>query len=800
MRHSNSNYSQWVSIVLALLFMCPALSAQTPQETLDISGLIENVEIVKDIWGISHIYAKNQKDLFFAQGFNVARDRLFQLEIWRRMATGTMSGILGERAVQNDTGARLFKFRGDMIQEMNHYHPDGEEIITSFVSGINAYVDLTLENPDLLPVEFRLLGIKPGHWTPEVVVSRHNGLYRNVRSEISLAQRVQELGGNLVKQLSNFQPDNLELNLDDAIDASIIPDNVLSLYRSRSSRTRFIPEDIVDPAYKGENDSGGLFDSFMLDPVNYPDQGSNNWVVSGDKTYSRYPIMANDPHRSQQIPSLRYFVHLNAPGWNVIGGGEPVLPGLSIGHNEHGAWGLTIFSVDQEDLYIYDLKPDNPHQYMYRGNWENMTIIHESIPVKGQSSVQVELKYTRHGPVVYIDNENNKAYAVRAAWLEVGSAPYLASLRMDQASTWEEFRDACSYSRTPSENMVWADKYGNIGWQAVGITPIRNNWYGVMPVPGDGRYEWDGYLPVLELPNTFNPPEGYLVTANEYNVPHGYPYRLGYSWSNPNRVNRIKEVLESGRKFTITDMMRLQHDELSVPARTLVPFLSGILPDNPITQTAHQMLVSWDYVLDKNSVSAAIYTYWESRLRSNVNELTRRAFGPNTPRSDLIQLIAAPDGRFGSNPAERRDELLIRSLDEAVDNMIEELGSGMENWQYGQEKIHYIKMSHMLSGAVSQDLRERLDLGPLPRGGGSTVNSTGRGNQRSGASFRIIADTGNWDNSVGTNNPGQSGDPDNPHYSDLFKMWAEGDYFPLLFTRAKIEMSGESITILRSKK
>ena len=796
--------SFWHISFLGVLLFASLSHAQPPQETLEINGITQPVEIIKDLWGISHIYAQNQSDLFFAQGFNVARDRLFQLEIWRRMATGSMAEILGEKALRRDIGARLFKVRVDMKQEMNHYHPQGEEIITSFVKGINAYIDLTKENTDLLPIEFRLLGIKPEHWTLEVVVSRHNGLYRNVGSELSLARRVQTMGGDLVEQLSNFHPGDPQLELAEGLDVSIIPNNVLDLYRARNSRGRFGPEDIVDPKFRRQG-SFNLLNILIPYSEIFPDQGSNNWVVSGEKTFLRYPIMANDPHRSQQVPSLRYFAHLVAPGWNVIGGGEPALPGISIGHNEYGAWGLTIFGIDQEDLYVYEINPDNSNQYKYRDTWANMTIIQEVIPVKGQSPVTVDLKFTRHGPVVFEDNENNKAYAVRAAWLETGAAPYLASLRMNQAKSWEEFREACSYSRTPSENMVWADKYGNIGWQAVGIAPIRKNWYGLLPVPGDGRYEWDGYLPIRELPHKFNPPEGYIATANEDNIPHGYPYRLGYSWTEPFRVNRIKEVLETGQKFTIADMMRLQQDELSIPARNIIPLLKVLKSNNDMAQNALEKLFSWDFVLDKNSIEATIYTNLESRLRSNVRELSRKEpYGSSVPGpslSGVIQLLAAPDGRFGSNPIAERDALLIRSLEEAVDNLVNRLGPDMNNWEYGQEKVHYIRMRHMLSSAVNDELREKLNLGPLPRGGsGTTVNNTGSGNQTSGASLRIIADTGNWDNSVGTNNPGQSGNPDSPHYSDLFEMWANGDYFPLLYTRARVEASAERITILKPKK
>ncbi|MFC1492588.1 penicillin acylase family protein [candidate division KSB1 bacterium] len=784
-----------IILIAFSLLLFSSVFSQTGSENITVPGLTNTVEILKDKWGISHIYAGNQADLFFAQGFNVARDRLFQLELWRREATGTLSEVFGEKAFLRDHRARLFKYRGDMKQELNHYHPDGEEIINSFVSGINAFVDLTERDPDLLSVEFRLLGIKPKYWTPEVVISRHNGLYRNVANEVGLAAGVDALGIEEFMQLSSFEPSDIDLKIADGINLPDIPSDVLEIYASR--RRNFIgPEDIVDQSARiGDNGSFyssiGRFDLYK--PYDIEEIGSNNWVVSGDRTASQYPIMANDPHRTQQVPSLRYWAHLTAPGWNVIGGGEPSLPGLSIGHNEHGAWGLTIFSVDQEDLYVYDINPSDENQYRYRGNWESMTVISERIDIKNEMPRTVDLKFTRHGPVVYEDKEKNKAYAVNAAWLEKGCAPYLASLRMDQAENWDEFREACTYSRTPSENMVWADRKGNIGWQAVGITPIRKNWYGLLPVPGDGTYEWEGYLPIRDLPWKFNPSEGFIATANEFNVPHGYPHRLGYQWSDKFRSNRIAEVLGSGQKFSMTDMMNLQCDELSVPARDLIPMLSGLESDNKKVQTALDMLLDWDFVMDAGSVEPSVYLVWEQNLRSAVRDVINQGVSalnaPNIPMTVIIGHLTAPDGRFGEDPLNERDNILITSLQKAVGDLEGRLGKDMKKWQYGQEKMHYVKIRHILSRVVNEDYQDKLDVGPLPRGGYSyAVNNTSYGgNQRAGASFRIIADTGNWDNSVGANTPGQSGDPDSPFYKNLFDTWAKNKFFPVFFSRDRVE-------------
>ncbi len=521
----------------------------SPKATHTLAGLKEPVEIIRDKWGINHIYANNQHDLFFSQGYAAAKDRLFQFEIWRRQATGTVAELLGPRELKRDIGTRLFKYRGDLKKELDYYHEDGEAIIQAYVDGVNAYIDEAVAS-DNLPLEFKLLDTYPQRWTPEVVISRHQGLLGNIGRELNTGRAVAKVGAEKVRSLAWFHPQEPVLELDPAINGALLDADILGLYNAYRRSVRFKPEDIVQSS---DRDLAHLamLDRGIIQPVKPLDDwsaiGSNNWVVSGDKTESGYTMMANDPHRTIAVPSLRYMAHLVAPGWNVIGGGEPEIPGISIGHNEYGAWGLTVFRTDGEDLYVYDINPDNLNQYQYKGEWVDMEIITEAIPVKGEEPASVALRYTRHGPVTFIDSVNLKAYAVRCAWLEPGGAPYLASLRMDQAKGWEEFREACSYSNIPGENMVWAGKDGTIGWQAVGIAPVRPNFSGLVPVPGDGRYEWDGYLPILEKPNSTNPVSGIIVTANQNVTPDDYKHwqAIGYSWSDPYRGARVEEVLNT---------------------------------------------------------------------------------------------------------------------------------------------------------------------------------------------------------------------------------------------------------------
>lgn len=783
------------------------LTAQPAGERLVAPGLQAEVEIRRDRWGVNHIYAGNEHDLFFAQGYAAARDRLFQFEIWRRRATGTVAEVLGPRELRRDIGARLHQYRGDLDAELSHYHPRGKAIVEAYVAGINAYVDQALASPVTLPLEFRLLGITPGKWTPRDVISRHQALTSNVTAEVSYVRALRAIGAARLRDLVHLQGGDPSFELDAAIDLQAFPDDVLGLYSAFRSSITFRPEDIA-PEYRatasGEDEPAELAAALGDDDLH--NIGSNNWVVAGALTQNGYPIMANDPHRVIEAPSLRYWVHLVAPGWNVIGGGEPVLPGVSIGHNGQGAWGLTIFGTDNEDLYVYDTNPANPTEYRYRDRWEAMRVILDTIPVRGEAPEIVELKYTRHGPVLYEDREGRKAYALRAAWLEQGGAPYLASLRMNQSTTWEEFREATSHHHMPAENMVWADRTGTIGWQAAAITPRRPNWRGLLPVPGDGRYEWDGFQPVTDLPHAVNPDRGFINTANNYLFPNDYPHPEArhHTGADPYRAARVAEVLGSGITFSVAETARLQNDDLSIPARALVPLLRDLPLANPASAAARDRLAGWDFVLDKASVPAGIFQMFSRRVYANVRATLIPAGVGNAVPGSLIQVrtildrLYAPDARFGVDPIAGRDALLARSMDETVAELTGRFGADMAGWQYGQAGFHHALIRHPLSGVVNEAIRTLLDAGPVPRGGDAlTVSATGSADrQTSGGSFKIIVDTGAWDNSVGINTPGQGGDPNDPHYRSLFPLWAVGGYFPLAYSRERVEQVTERVTVL----
>ncbi|MFM7852086.1 MAG: penicillin acylase family protein, partial [Flammeovirgaceae bacterium] len=696
---------------------------------------------------------------------------------------------------------RLFKFRGDLKKEFAHYHPHGEQIINAFTNGVNAYIAEANKNHTQLPLEFKLLGIKPSKWTPEIVISRHQGLLGNLPDELTYAKAVSLIGEQKLKAIQNFEPGDPDLKMDQSIDPKLLFNNVTELYDAFRKPITFLPEDLVssknkkikkvkqavngdDYTYRYENDRQII--------------GSNNWIVSGKLSASGHPMLANDPHRAIAVPSLRYMVHLNAPGWNVVGGGEPTIPGVSIGHNDHGAWGLTVFALDGEDLYAYELNPNNPLQYKYKDGWETMRVIRDTLTAKGVAPVFVEHRYTRHGPVTYVDEKNHVAFAVRCAWLEVGGAPYMASLRIDQATSLEEFKRAVSYSHIPGENMIWADKKGNIAWQAAGIAPIRKNWSGLVPVPGDGRYEWSGYLPIDSLPHVTNPAKGFWATANENLIPENYAHRdaVAWNWADPFRAQRINEVLGSQSKFTVEDMKRLQVDYLSLPARTLIPFLKNINFAAVEVKNARNALMNWNFVMDKNSVAATMYMAWERKLIEVVSQElippTAQQLIKTLPLSKLISLLQ-------TDQLADKETIIKKSFEAAIVQLKQKLGNNPSKWQYGQTKNHHVWVRHPLSAVVDEATQKKLEVGPMPRGGnGSTPGmTTNVDNQLAGATFRIVVDVSDWDNAYFTNSPGQSGEVGNRFYKNLFERWANDSYFPVYFSKRKVEGAAIEITWLQ---
>ena len=758
--------------IAAILYSC--------SNSVLIDGLSDEVEVLRDNYGINHIYANNQNDLFFMQGYLAAKDRLFQFEIWRRQATGTVSEILGEDELDRDIGTRLFKFRGDIEDELNHYHEDGFEIVSSFVSGVNKYIEEVKSNPELLPIEFEVLGIQPEKWTNEVVISRHQGLLGNIDQELNIGRAVSLIGENKVKELMWFHPKDPDISLDNNLTYEDLKQDILRLYNAYREPIEFKKNYILDK-YQSENDI-----AFSKSNVHINDEysiGSNNWAISGDKSFNGFPILANDPHRSLSNPSLRYMAHLVAPGWNVIGGGEPEIPGISIGHNGIGAWGLTVFRTDAEDLYVYKLNPSNLNEYMHNGQWKTFSKINETIKIKNKEDVNVELFYSVHGPVTFIDKKRKKAYAVKNGWSEIGGSPYLASLRMDQAENWEEYREASNYFNIPGENMVWADKYGDIGWQAVGIAPIRKTHSGLVPINGDGNFEWEDYLEIIEKPNLFNPEKGYIATANQNVTPEDYERwdAIGYDWADPYRGERVNSILESKDTFNMEDMTNLQIDYFSIPSKQIINMSKDYITNN---LEYFKKLIEWDNILDKNSIEAGIYIEWQTQIYF---EFIKKYVPESVQKYLDVQIYKVIEG-ISKMSDQEKTEFLNKTFDLTIKSLIKKYGEENSGWVYGQENYKHVKIYHPLEKVVNDSIKDIIGLDTYPRGGdGFTPGSTSSElNQRSGGSFRVVINTKDWDNSFATNSPGQSGNPKSKFYKNLYEDWANDKFFPLLYSKSKV--------------
>jgi len=748
--------------------------------TLNVSGLSAPVEVLRDAWGVPHIYAQNQDDLFFAQGFVAAQDRLFQIDMWRRVGIGETAEVLGERGVAGDRFARLVKYRGDMQAEWTSYSPDTEQIAKAFTRGINAYIDSL---GDRLPIEFQLLGYRPKHWQPEDILGRMSGIImvRNFRSEIDRARLIGAVGLEKARLLAPTDPDTTYA-LATGLEPGMFHAKMLELY---------------DAATK------------QLDFAKLP-SGSNNWAVDGSRSISGKPMLASDPHRALTLPSLRYLVHLNAPGWNVIGGGEPGLPGVAIGHNEHVSWGMTIVGTDQADLFVEQLHPDDPRKYKVGGEWKSMQVIRETVPVRGGKPVEMELCYTKHGPVIYEDAEKHIALALRWVGSDPGTAGYLGCLALDRVKSAAEFVKETDRWKLPSENLVYATTAGQIGWVASALTPIRRGWNGLLPVPGwDEKFAWQGFLPTRELPQLHDPKDHYVVTAN-HNIlnlmPPGYDKEIAYEFAAPFRFFRCVDRLKQKTPMDLDDFGSIQYDTVTLAGQTIATVAKTVKWSDAALKPYAELITSWDGNLSRGSAAGPLYVVW-------FDEMVKEFFKPHVPK-DLLGFVTGGAGQeallnnirspsdkfFGSDPQQGRDEFMQRTLKSAIARVEKRLSADRTTWAWG--KLHQVKLRHPLSSR-GHEFAQAFDLDAVSTGGDGTTPFNARFNENfdqiHGASFRMIVDMGDLDSGRATSMPGQSGQLGSPHYSDLLPLWADGKYFPLQFSRAKVESGAVNRLVMQPK-
>ncbi|WP_037078628.1 penicillin acylase family protein [Neorhizobium vignae] len=764
-------------------------------ETLLLTGLDAEAEIRIDRWGIPHIRAASDKDLFFVQGFNAARDRLWQLDLWRKRGLGLLAADFGPGYLAQDHAARHFLYRGDMAPEWISYASDTQAICTAFAAGINAYVTLCKAEPARLPPEFAVFDTRPSRWEPDDVVRiRSHALTRNGISEILRAN---------IMALADAETDLLRFELDPPV--SLTPADGISLADIPLAATRLFKLATAAVTFDKARLAATLDDVWKWTEVTdlgdivqaIAEEGSNNWAVHGSRTETGRPILASDPHRAHAVPSLRYLVHLQAPGFNTIGTGEPTAPGISLGHNDRTAFGLTIFGADQEDVYVYETKDGDAEHYRYGDGWEKITRVEENFAVKGHAEQTLTLSFTRHGPILHENPEIRQVIAMRSVWLSPGSAAYLGSLSYMRSGSVQAFSQTLGSWGTPSVNHVSADVDGNIGWFTAGFTPVRRNWEGLLPVPGHGSHEWDGFLSAGDLPYAYNPADGFVASANEMNLPADRDPTapsIGHEWAEVSRAQRIKSVLRADLKHTLQASMALQTDVYSRPAATICAVLQKVASRQLLDdrqERATKLFDGWDYRLEAGSAPATLFeVWWMKHLRPAL--LTRFAPNPTVRQlllpGDVDRMLALLSELGTLWDAADRDAMLLSTLSAGFADCEIRLGPDPAAWRWGD--LHRALFEHATSRIKTEGATD-WNVGPLPVGGSRSTPMhaayrMGDFSVNAGASVRLVMDVGDWDNSVCINTPGQSGDPRSPHYGDLASIWSKGEYVPLLYSDHRI--------------
>lgn len=758
------------AVAAALLLTTAATAQEAPpgafSESRALPGLTAPGEIIIDRAGIPHIYAANARDGFFLQGYAVARDRLWQIDLWRKRGLGRLSASFGAQFVAQDRAARLLLYRGEMAAEWAAYPSQAKGWTEAFAAGINAYVADVEAGRAPLPIEFSATNTRPERWQADDVVRiRSNALASNLTSEVVRARAL--CGGDL-----KYEPLRRELapahtvSIPKGLDPCSIPADVLDDYALGTGDVRFDGQKIVVAS---------------LDPD--IQEGSNNWVIGAGKSATGRPILANDPHRAHAVPNLRYLSHIDTPELKIAGSGEPALPGISFGHNEDVAWAITIFAIDQQDLVV------NPKA-------TKLTEVRERIEVKGAPPREVVLKFTDDGPIIHEDPTSGRSFALRATWTKPGASAYFNASWAWTAKTWDDFLVARDHWGAPPLNLLFANRAGDIGWAPGGFVPVRAAGDGLLPVPAGKVHRWTGLLDAKLMPVKHNPADGWIATANEMNIPAGYPHMLGLEWADRSRITRISEVVGSKPKFGLTDAMALQNDPTSPMARRAVALLQGLAGRDANERGALALLGNWNGHEGPDSAAAALYEIWAARhlaasaVKAIVPEAARRNFG-RTSIGNILPVLE--DGKLlGPDSAALRAEILLGSLGLAFAETAGLLGPDPATWRWGALHRADFQPSLPIAG---RDAERRV--GPVPIGGsGSTPMAMGTGPDFrvvSGASVRVVMDVGAWDNSMAINTPGQSGDPASPHYRDLFARWATGNYVPFVWSRPRVLQEAERI-------
>lgn len=753
-------------------------SAQPATRRVLAPGLFAPIEIVDDVYGVPHIRAASKADAFFGQGYVVARDRLFQIDLAQRRELGRLAEAFGPGFAAHDAAARLFHYRGPLDAELRRVPPEVLACARAYVAGVNARIAEVESDPALLPLEYGILGVRPLRWDLHDLVRARGVQVGNIDDEVRRAQ-LAALG-------------LLEL---DALVAPLRPAGTLT-----------VPEGL-DVAAVSDVDMGSLLlgglpfgpDTPTVERTERAQAGSNAWTIAGSRTATGRPILANDPHLSIGGFGPRHVAHLTAPGLDVIGGGAPGLPGIMQGHTDRFAFGRTNFHIDQSDLFVLELDPADPERYRHAGGWRRFERVEVDIPVRGAAPHRAALRYAAQGPVVSHDPARARATAIASIAMQPGGSGAFAMVAINLARDWDSLKQAFRHHPSPT-NFHYADVDGNHGWQVIGFAPVRKRGDGLLPVPGDGRYDWTGMRGAESLPSEYNSAKGWFASANQNNLPPGLPRdRIpAYSFRDPYRYERIADVLSKGGRHSLADSVRLQHDTLSTPARRLLELLPRFPSD--AARPAVAMLGGWDARVDADSGAAALFEIlWRElgdRVLAAMVPSRARHLVTEIAAGELLRMLEGRDARF---PPTARDALFDAALAAAWGRAQAQLGPDPATWRWAS--LHRVRIAHPLSRvpAIAAAFPPIEGLGSGGDGytvmarwvGGSGWRTTG------GASYLQVIDVGAWDNSLMLNLPGQSNDPRSAHHRDQYDPWIAGRMLPMPFSRAAVDAAAERRTLLR---
>lgn len=763
---------------------------------VQVAGLSAPVQVIRDKWGVPHLYAQNEIDLFFAQGYVHAQDRLWQMEISRRTASGRLSEFLGRRGLNTDYFMRVFGMRRGAEKDWALMDEESQALLTAYSDGINAFIET---HRNSLPVQFTLMGVDPEPWSPidslawgKVLTYSLSG---NYRLELLRAQMIAALGEDVTQQLLPPYGDQMPL---------IVPAGVQG-YNSLKN-ARFTKLDEVD-AFLGTEPG--------------PVWGSNDWVVSGSRTDTGKPLLANDTHLGLNMPSTWYENGLHGGRFDSVGFTFPGVPGVVLGHNARIAWGASNVNPDIQDLYIEKLNDlQNPTQYEFEGQWLDLQIITETIVIRGQQPLDAPVYITQHGPIVndVVDDTIGQPLALRWGALE-GSTLMKAILKINLASNWDEFREALRYWDAPSQNFVYADVDGNIGYQTPGRIPIRPAGdQGLVPMPGwTGENEWQGFIPFDDLPSILNPSTGFLASANNKIVSDDYPYSLTYDWDPGYRAKRITDLLAADDHVTFDDMQTIQADTYSLAAEAIAPYLLAIQPEGDLQTQALDLVRNWDKRYEIDRAGASVYQVWywfllKDTLDDNLGQdvADKYLVGQYERHGTfqlpmMIKLMAQPDHPWFDDTTtpqvETRDDIVRRSLADALDWLSQRYGNDPTKWTWGRlHTINFVEVPLGQSGIAP--LEWIFNSGAIAARGDNFTIDAGSFRYSNpfvmvhGASERDVIDLGDLSNSVMIQTTGQSGLPFHPHRQDFISMWQNVEYHPMFFDRADIEANAEGTLTL----